>query len=218
MEIAKLEATSRKVGGSREARRLRKQGKLPGILYGHKQDPESVAVNCHELEVLLEHGAHLIELNMGGQLQPALIKDVQFSFLGTDPVHVDFVRVARDERVTVSVHLEFKGTPVGVQEGGVLEHDMMDLEVECLATEIPDSIRVNVGALLIGSSLHVRDLELPANVVAVSSPDALVCSVRAKEAEVEVAPVAEGEAAAEPEILTRRKEDDAGEGGEKEKK
>jgi large subunit ribosomal protein L25 len=212
MEITKLQADSRQAAGSRAARRLRKGGKLPGILYGHQREPEPVVVDAHELSLLLEHGAHLVELDLGGTTQPALIKDVQYAYLGTEPVHVDFVRVARDERVTVSVPLEYKGTPVGVNEGGVLEHDMVDVEIECLATEIPDSIRVAIADLRLGQSLHVRDLQLPENVTAVTSSEALVCSVRAKKAEVEAPVAAEGEAAAEPEIITRKKEEAESEG------
>jgi large subunit ribosomal protein L25 len=218
MEITKLEATPRTASGSREARRLRKQGKLPAILYGHKQEPEAVAVDARAFESLIDRGTHLIELQMGGKDQPALIKDIQFAFLGTEPVHVDFVRVARDERVSVRVSLDFKGTPAGVAEGGLFEHDMVDIEIECLATEIPESIRVNVAELTIGKSIHVRDIELPAGVTAVSAPEAIACTVRAKKEEVEVAPAAEGEAAVEPEILTRRKEEGEPEGGEKKEK
>lgn len=211
MEIAKLEAKPRQAEGSRAAKRLRRDGKLPGIVYGHQQDPEPVVIDAHELGLLLEHGAHLVELQIGGKNQPALIKEVQFAYLGTEPVHVDFVRVARDERVTVKVPLEYKGTPVGVNEGGLLEHDMVDLEIECLATEIPDSIRVMLTDLHVGQALHVKELELPANVKAISPPEAIVCSVRAKKAEVEAVPAAEGEAAAEPEIITRKKEEAEGE-------
>lgn len=206
MEITKLQATPRQAAGSRAAQRLRKSGKLPGIVYGHEQEPEPVAVDAHEVSLLLEHGAHLVELDMDGKSQPALIKDVQFAYLGTEPVHVDFMRVGRDERVTVKVPIEYKGTPVGLNEGGVLEHDLVDLEIECLAIEIPDSIRAAIADLHLGQSLHVRDIQLPEGVTAVTSPDAIVCSVRAKKAEAEVAPVAEGEAAAEPEIITRKKE------------
>lgn len=210
MEIAKLEAKSRQAAGSRAARRLRKDGKLPGIVYGHQEEPEPVVVDAHEVGLLLEHGAHLVELQLADRVQPALIKHVQFAHLGTEPVHVDFIRVARDERVTVKVPLEYKGTPAGVNEGGVLDHDLVDLEVECLATEIPDSIRVNLADLHLGQSLHVRDLPLPANVTAVTAADALVCSVRAKKAEVEAAATPEGETA-EPEIITRKKEEAEGE-------
>jgi large subunit ribosomal protein L25 len=215
MEIAKLEAAPRQVGGTRAARRLRRVGKLPGIVYGHQEAAETVIVDAHELGLLLEHGAHLVELQMSDKAQPALIKDVQYAYLGTDPVHVDFVRVARDERVTVKVPLEFKGTPVGINEGGLLDMELVDLEVECLATEIPDSIRVNVAALKIGDSIHVKDLELPGSVTAASAPEAIVCAVRAKKEEVEAAPVAEGEAAAEPEIITRKKEEAEPAEGEK---
>jgi large subunit ribosomal protein L25 len=211
MEIVKLEAKTRKAAGSRAARRLRKAGELPAIVYGHQQEPEPVLVNAHALGQLLERGTHLVDLQLEGKSQPALIKDVQFAYLGTEPVHVDFVRVARDERVTVKVPLEYKGTPVGINEGGVLEHDMVDVEIECLATEIPDSIRVSIADLRLGQSLHVKDLELPANVTAKTSPDAIVCSVRAKKEEAEVAAPAEGEAAAQPEIITRKREEEGAE-------
>lgn len=208
MEITKLEAKPRQSAGTRAARRLRKAGKLPGIVYGHQEAAESVVVDAHQVELLLEHGAHLVELQMEGKAQPALIKDVQFAHLGTEPVHVDFIRVARDERVTVKVQLEYKGTPIGVSEGGLLEHDMVDIEIECLATEIPDSIRVSVADLHLGASLHVRDLPLPANVKAISAAEAIVCSVRLKQAEVEAPAAAEGETPAAPEIITRKKEDE----------
>lgn len=212
MEIAKLEAAPRELGGTREARRLRRDGKLPGIVYGHKEEPLPIAVDAHALGLLLEHGAHLVELQLNGNAQPVLIKDVQFAHLGTDAVHVDFVRVARDERVTVMVPLDLRGTPAGVNEGGLLEHDMVDIEIECLATEIPDSIRVNVSELRLGESLHVREVELPAGIKAVSSPDAIVCTVRAKKAEAEaVAEEEEEGAAAGPEIISRRKEEEGGE-------
>ncbi len=215
MEISKLEATPRQSAGTRAARRLRREGKLPGIVYGHQREAQNVAVNARDLGRLLEHGAHLVELQMTGEAQPALIKDVQFAHLGTEPVHVDFVRVSRDERVTVKVPLEFRGTPVGVVEGGLFDQELVDLEIECLAIDIPDSIRVNVGALKIGESLHVKDLELPASVTAETAADAIVCAVRVKKDEAEVTTTAEGETVAEPEIITRKKEDEAAEGEKK---
>lgn len=211
MEIAKLEAKNRQASGTRTARRLRKDGQLPGIVYGHEQEPRPVMVDAHEMQLLLEHGAHLIELQIDGQTEPALIKEVQFTHLGTEPVHVDFVRVARDERVMVRVPFEFKGTPVGLNEGGILEHDLVDIEIECLATEIPENIRVPLVDLHVNQSLHVRDLQMPPNVEAITPGDLIVCAVRAKKVSAEEVPTPEGEQEAEPEIIKRKKEEEAGE-------
>ncbi|NLX22105.1 MAG: 50S ribosomal protein L25 [Phycisphaerae bacterium] len=214
MEMAKLQGETRKTGGSRAAQRLRREGKLPGVIYGHGQETAHLAVDAHAVAGLVSGGSHVIELTIGGTAHSVLIKDVQFDHLGETPIHVDFVRVDLHERVTVSVPLEFRGTPVGIQEGGQLDESMMDIEVETLASQIPDTIRVNVADLKLGDILHVRDLELPSGIKAMTSPDAIVCAVRAKvTAETEAAATtAEGEAA-QPEIITARehKEEGAGE-------
>lgn len=219
MQIASIAAEKRVASGTRAARRLRKQGKLPGIVYGHGQDPEPVQVNARDLKNLVDHGAHLVELQLNGSSQQVLIKDVQFDHLGIDLMHVDFARVDLTERVKVKVPLDFRGTPIGVNEGGLLEHDLVDIEVECLVSEIPESIRVNVADLHLGQSLHVREIAFPPNVTPVTPPDAIVASVRAKAAAVEVMP--EEEAAAAPEIIGRKEKAEEGEEGkekDKEKK
>jgi large subunit ribosomal protein L25 len=214
MQIATLKAEARQNRGTKVARRMRKDGKLPGIIYGHGETPEAVIVPRHELAVLLEHGAHLIEVEVDGSPRPVLIKDVQFDHLGILPIHVDFARVDLTERVKVSVPLEFRGTPIGTLEGGVFDQSLVDLEIETLVTEIPESIRVNVAELKLGSAIHVKDVSLPPNVVAVASPETIVCSVRAKVAEEVVAPVAE-ETVAQPEIIGRKEKEEEGEGEEK---
>ena len=207
MDIAKLEAEARQARGTGEARRLRKQGKLPAIIYGHGEPPQNIAVDQHELNLVLGHGKRIVDLAMGGAAQAALIKDVQFDYLGTNPVHVDFMRVDRDERVTVSVPLDFKGSPAGVVEGGVFVHEQVDIEVECLATEIPESIRVNVGALKIGDSLHIRELELPEGLKAITPAETVVCSVKAKREEEEAPAVAAEAGPGEPEIIGRKEKE-----------
>ena len=90
MEIATLQAERRQAGGTRAAQRLRRTGKLPGVIYGHHEDPETVAVNAHDLNVLLEHGAHVVQLDVDGSKTQVLIKDVQLDHLGASLVHVDF--------------------------------------------------------------------------------------------------------------------------------
>lgn len=222
MEIARLQAEPRQTHGTHAARRLRRTGKLPAIIYGHGEAPEKVAVPVREFSMLVEHGARVVELQVDDAKRQVLIKEVQFDYLGIEPVHVDFTRVDLNERVEVRVPLEFRGTPVGVNEGGLLDHDMVDIEVESLVLEIPASIRVNVAELRLGDSLHVKDLELPPNVKAVTPGETLVCSVRAKAAEVEAVAVAAEETSTQPEIIGRKeKEEEAAEpesaGGKKSK-
>jgi large subunit ribosomal protein L25 len=221
MDITTLQAEKREAHGSRAAQRLRRAGKLPGIMYGHGEAPENIIVGTHDLAGVLKHGQHLVQLQVDGQTKQVLIKDVQFDHLASTPVHVDFMRVDLHERVTVTVPLEFKGTPAGTNQGGIFESSMGDIEVECTVTDIPEVIRVNVADLKLGSAIHVRELALPPNVTAQASPDAIVCAVRAKAVEEEAAaPAVEGAEAAEPEIITRREkaEEGEGEGGGKEKK
>ncbi len=215
MQIATLKAEARQVSGTKAARRLRREGKIPAIIYGHGEPPEAVAVPTRELGNLLEHGAHVVELQINGAPRQVLIKEVQFDHLGVAPVHADFTRVDLHERVTVSVPLEFRGTPLGVAEGGVFDQQMVDIEIEALVTEIPSSIRVNVAELKLGATIHVKEIEMPPNVTAVSPAEAIVCSVRAKAAEEEVAAVAE-EGPTQPEIIGRKEKEEEAEGEAKE--
>lgn len=209
MEITKLKVTRREAAGTRACRRLRRTGQLPGIIYGHGQAPESVAVSAHELSGILDDGTHLLELALNGGTQQVLIKDVQFDPLDGSPIHVDFTRVDLTERVTVSVPLEFKGTPVGTHEGGVLEYAIVDVEIECLVSEIPDSIRVNVGDMKLGDLLHVSDLVLPPSMKAVTPDETIVCSVRAKAVAVEAeAEVSDEEGEQQPEIIGRKEKEE----------
>jgi large subunit ribosomal protein L25 len=219
MDITTLQAQKREAHGTRAAQRLRNAGKLPGIVYGHGEAPENVIVGTRELAGVVKQGQHIVQLDLEGQTKQVLIKDVQYDHLAMTPVHVDFLRVDLHQRVTVTVPFEFKGTPAGIAEGGIFESSMGDIEVECTVTDIPESIRVVVTELKLGGAIHVRELQLPPNVTAQASPDAIVCAVRAKAAEeAAVAPVTEGAESQEPEIITRREKDEAGEAEEKEKK
>ena len=161
MEIVKLHVEMREAKGTRAARRLRREGKLPAVIYGHGENPENVAVDVEDISNLLEHGVHVAELDLGGSNRQVLIKEVQFDHLGMTPIHVDFTRVDLTEQVTVSIPLEFKGTPIGTHEGGALEHFMVDLEVKCKVTQIPESIRVTVSDMKLDDVFHVRDIPLP---------------------------------------------------------
>lgn len=214
MEVATIQAERRQPGNRHAAERLRRSGKLPAVIYGHGQAPEHVAVSTHDAVAAIAAAAHVVELELDGQKTQYLLKDVQFDHLQKLPVHLDLMRVDVTEKVTVKVPLEFKGKAVGVQQGGVLVHVMSDIEVQCTVLTIPASIVVKVDALEIGHTIHVRDLVLPAGVTARHGPDDIVAVCRlprgGPEEAAAAAPV-EGEAPAEPEVISKGKAEEEGE-------
>jgi len=130
---------------------------------------------------------------------------VQWDHLGKELLHVDFARVAADERIVLTVPLEIRGTAPGVTAGGQLDQPLHTLSVECLAISVPDHIRVNIGEMQIGSAIHVKELVLPEGIKAMADPEAIVVQVRAPiaEAEASVAAPTVGEST-EPEVIGRR--------------
>lgn len=205
-ESIQLTAQPREPHGSREARRLRRKGLTPAVVYGHKEATLSVVLPTLELEKAIRHGAHVVDLQAGGKTEKALIRDAQWDHLGKHLLHVDFARVSEDERIVITVPLEIRGAPAGIAEGGVLDQPLHDIEVECLAIAVPDRIRVNVAELKLGQSLKIRDLVLPEGVKAMSDPDVVVVHVTQKQVEAEVAaPAAAVPEAAEPEVIGRPK-------------
>ncbi len=213
MEIPTLKAQPRSAAGSRAAVRLRQDGKLPAILYGQALDPLAIALNCHDVQLHLEHGVHVVQLEMEGKLQPCQFKDAQYDHLGAALVHVDLMRVDLTQRLKFAVRLEFRGTPKGVAAGGIFHHEMTELEIECLISEIPDSLRVDVGDMELNQVLYVKDLKLPERVSAVTDPESVVAVIRLPAAAptVEAAAPVEGAAAAEPEVIAKGKVEEEGE-------
>ena len=199
-------AKQRKELGSRANKRLRDAGLLPGVIYGHKQDVLPVTLPRKEVSTHLHHGAHLFSLSLDGHKETVLVKEVQYDHLGIELLHIDFARVDLNERVTITVPLELKGTPKGEADGGVLQQLIADLEIECLVTDIPDAIRQNVSDLGLNSVLHVKDLQLPPNVKAIPDGELIVATVR-EVVEQAATPAAEG--AAEPEVIGKKAEEPA---------
>lgn len=216
MEIPTLKGEPRKVAGSRAAARLRRAGKLPAIVYGHKLDPLPVALDCSDVESHLRRGTHVVNLDLQGQVQACLFKDAQYDYLGSKLVHVDLTRVSLTERVKVRVPLELRGQPKGLSEGGVLHQELVELEVECPAVQIPENIRVDVSGLELHQVLYVKDVKLEAGLKVLSDSESVVAMVREPSAKAEAAPEAApteaaAAAAAEPEVITKGKgEEEAG--------
>lgn len=201
-ESIKLIASKRDSTGSGKARRLRRQGGVPGVVYGHKEATVSVTLQSEELHKAIRQGARVVDLDQDGQVEKALIRELQWDPLGHDILHVDLARVAADERIAVDVRLELRGTSPGVTAGGVLDQPIHNVEVECLALSVPESLRVNISALQLNGAIHVRDLVLPPDVVVKADPDAIVVQVKPPQVEEEAAPTAAE--LAEPEIIGRK--------------
>lgn len=207
-KAAVVSANKRSELGSRANKRLRDAGKLPGVIYGHKQDVVPITLNRKEVTTHLSHGAHLFELAMEGAKENALVKEVQYDHLGIEVLHIDFARVDLNERVKITISLELKGEPKGEKDGGVLQQIMNELEIECLVTDIPDVIYQDVSDMALDAVLHIKDLKLPGGVKVLHDEDQIVAQVReVKEQVVEAAVVEAG--AAEPEIIGKKKEDEA---------
>ena len=198
-------AQERAEHGTRAARRLRRAGKVPGVVYGHKEATVAIAVPGDELAKAIRHGARIIDLQQGEGVQRALIKDLQWDPLGHDILHVDFTRISKDEKLELPVRIELRGTAPGAVAGGVLSQALHEVTVECLPDSIPNSIRVNIGALQIGDVIHVRDITLPPGVAIKDEPDAVVVQVTAPVAEPEAVAATPAAEQAEPEVITRAK-------------
>ena len=190
--------------GSRANKRLRDQGKIPAVIYGHKEAVVPVTVTKKELATHLAHGAHVFDLSLDGRSETVLVKDAQYDHLGIELLHVDFARVSVDERVEVTVPLELKGTPKGEDEGGILQQTVSDIEIECVVTDIPDRIVHNVSEMKVDDVLHIKDIKLPPGAKALQDEDLVVAMVKVV-SEEETTP-AEGDTA-EPEVIGRKPEE-----------
>ena len=200
-----LNVSKREEKGKRNAKRLRLGGAIPGNLYGHGEANVSLSVKADELKAAIRHGARVVDLQ-GAVSEKAFIKELQWDTFGNDVLHIDLSRVSADERLQVKVTVELRGQAVGVKEGGVIEHVVHDVDIECLAIEIPEKLFLRVNDLKIGDSLMASSIELPAGAKLMSDPEELIvhCVLPAVEEEAGEA-VAEG---AEPEVIGRKAEDE----------
>jgi large subunit ribosomal protein L25 len=202
-------ATLRERLGTRYTRRLRAQGLLPVVIYGHGEKPVSAAVNAKEMLGHLHHGSHVINVALaGGASQTSLVKDLQFGYLGDDVIHVDLARVNLDEIVRVNVRIEFFGECAASKKpGAVLTHDMAELAINCKVRDIPESVRADLSAMQ-GEMLSAGDLKLPAGITLAIDPHAPVARV------ITIAEEAAGEAAAPAAAEAAPAADAKKEGGE----
>jgi len=211
IRVEPRDAAKNKGTGTRVARRLRSAGRIPAVIYGHKQAVVPVSLSREDVWGMIKTVGHMAELDLGASTETVLIRDVQWDHLGKEILHLDFARVSAEESVETEVRIELKGHAPGLAGGGVLEQLMHELAVTCPAGAIPDVIKVDVSQLQVEQGIHVRELVLPQGVAATADPEQLVVHVVVKGAEVEPVP-AGGEAPAQPEVIKaerKEKEKDA---------
>jgi len=212
-----LKAERRTANGKGAARQLRLQGKVPAVVYGHGRQPEALSLTLGELEkalVGIAAESTLIDLSIEGSGIKTLIREIQRHPVRSRIIHVDFYEIHADEKITLSIPVYLEGTPDGVKNGGgVLDQVLREIEIEVLPADIPERVSVDVSALIIGHSLHVRDVKIERATI-LTDAEATLCTVVPPRAE-EVAPVAGAETAAEaaePELIRKVKEGEEGEG------
>jgi len=198
-----LKVETRSTRGKRNARRQRAAGSVPAVLYGHGQDVVGLSVDATAVAAMIRHGARLVELS-GALSESALVRAVQWDTFGTEVLHVDFTRVSVDERIEVTIPLDLKGTAPGIKQGGVVQHLVHEVEIECPAGAIPEKLLVSVNHLELGESILASAIELPAGAKLISAEDAVVvqCELPQEEEEQEA-----GAGVAEPEIIGRKAAD-----------
>lgn len=209
-----VKAEIRESVGKKSAAKLRGLGRIPAIIYGHKQKTVAVTLDKHNFVEGLHHGHRLMEVQIGKKKETVFVKDLQYDCLGKNVIHADLVRVDVTEMIEVSVPIEIKGTAKGTQEGAIIEEHADHIEVECTAGSVPEKIIVGVKEMDIGDTVHAGDVELPDGVKLVSEPSTVLvtCSL------VTVAKTTEeleAEAPVAPEVIGEAKEAEEAEGADK---
>jgi len=209
MKNTKLIAKKRELEGTSNARRLRKSGFVPAVVYGGDKEPVSAELNTHDFEQILHHHSSesvVIDITLDGEGDiSVLVKAVQHHPVTADVMHVDFQRVVVGQVMHLEIPVELVGDAAGVKEGGVIDHVMHSLLVECLPRDIVESIKVDISDMNIGDALHASDLDLGDKFKALVDDSVIIATIAGPTVEEDE----EGAVAtsAEPEVITEKKED-----------
>jgi len=211
---AKLIVTSRELKGSPNARRMRRNGVIPGVIYNAGGEARSVSLSKHDFELMLRHHAGeqmMITIELDGKEASVLLKEVQHNVMTGGTTHVDLQEVAMNKRLCVQISIELVGEAEGVKsQGGVLDHLLHSVDVECLPSDILEKIEMDVSALALGGMLTVKDIQLDASKYEIlMDKDVGVASVSLPRVVEEVVEGEEGEVAAGPEVINEKKAEDA---------
>jgi large subunit ribosomal protein L25 len=218
MATASLSATARSTAGKGASRALRREGSVPAVIYGHARQVQSLAVPTRDLEKLLDvisAGSTVVELTVDGKTSRTLIREIQRHPFKKQILHVDFLELVAGEKIIVSIPIVLHGIPEGVRlGGGILDQVLRELEIEVDPSHIPNHLDLDVTDLIVGHSLHVRDLQIPPGVKVLADEDAPIALVQISRAAIEdeaaVAATAAAEEAipAEPELIRKTKDEE----------
>jgi len=211
METTKLKASERKDFTKSETRRIRNEGTIPGVFYSKNNQPIHISVADKAINPLVFTAkTHLISLELEGHDEyECIIKDVQFHPVTDKVIHFDLLGLTKGEKIKLEIPVQLVGSPVGLKEGGVIQHVMHKIEVECLPKNIPEHITVDISGLKLNDSIHISDLKYE-DIEFTDSQESLIVQVTHAKIKEEVAPVAEAvvEEPAEPEVITKGKKEE----------
>lgn len=196
MEISELKASHRKDIGKGVARRLRKDGFVPAVVYGSKTEPVLLSVNSAELMKILKGKEENVFINLrvdnGKKTEKfTLIKELQIEPVSGKYLHIDFFEIDKKQAITLDIPIHFTGEAAGVETGGDLHHIKRDIKVSCLFTELPEFVEVDVSGLNIGDSIKVHDIKLPEGITVLDPEDTIIASVTAPKVTVKVEEIEE---------------------------
>ncbi len=205
-----IKARKRALVGKKSSKRLRRNGLVPGVFYEKGKPALHLTFDKKDLQYFLSHTHGLVDIHIEGNQKPlkCVLKDVQYHPVTDEVVHVDFQGVTMGEKIAVTVPLVLRGTPKGVKEGGLLEHMIRELEIECLPSHLPEQLEIDVSGFKIGDALHVKDLSFE-NIRILDDPHEVILVIEAPRVEEAVAEAAEAleEEMPEPEVITGKKEE-----------
>jgi len=213
-----LEARIREQTGSKSAEKLRREGRIPAVVYGHKKETVAISLDGRSLMEALHRSSRVLDIKVDNKPEKMIVKDIQYDYLCKDVIHLDLMRVDVSETIKIMVPIELKGPAKGATEGGVITAHINRLEVECKVTDIPEVVVVSIKEMGIGDTIHAGDIKLPEGVKLVSNPALLIvtCSIIA---EVKTTEEVEAETPVTPEVITEKKlEEGEGEEAAEEKK
>jgi large subunit ribosomal protein L25 len=206
-KVKSLSVKRREQLGTTNTRRLRKTGTIPAVLYGHGLENLSLAVAAEDLLGIIKVGQKLVTLE-GDAAEGAFIKEVQWDTWGKKVLHVDLLRVSDTELVETTVTIEIRGTAVGISEGGIIEHLVHEIDIDCPAAAVPDKITILVADLHLDQAIHARDIALPEGAKLLSDEDMVVVQCVPPHIVAEPEPGAAGvtePGAVEPELIRKEK-------------
>jgi large subunit ribosomal protein L25 len=212
METTKIKASERKDFSKSETRRIRNEGYIPGVFYSKNNQPIHINVADKAINPLVFTAkTHLISLQLEGHDEyECIIKDVQFDPVTDKLIHFDLLGLTKGEKIILEIPVRLMGTPVGVKEGGIIQHVMHKIEVECLPRNIPEHIVIDISDLKLGDSIHISDLNYE-DIEFTDPKESMIVQVTHAKIKEEVAPAAEaviGEEPAEPEVISKGKQEE----------